>query len=144
MKKALLFVLGISMFAVSGCGLLFVEGPPSTIPANAMSVRCTESKTLPTIDRVWSGLNLMGSVILGVQRDKLKREAESQPRGPTSYQVAEHRQLAVAALSSAVQALLFHLSGNEGKKRVSACRDAVDMIEMRNSVASPPDPEDGP
>jgi hypothetical protein len=28
MKKTLLFVLGISMFAVSGCGLLFVEGPP--------------------------------------------------------------------------------------------------------------------
>jgi hypothetical protein len=32
MKKTLLFVLGISMFAVSGCGLLFVEGPPSTTP----------------------------------------------------------------------------------------------------------------
>jgi hypothetical protein len=66
MKRTLLLALGISMFAVSGCRLLFVEGPPSTIPEDAMSVRCTESKTLPTIDHVWSGLNLIGSVILGV------------------------------------------------------------------------------
>jgi|AP95_1055475.scaffolds.fasta_scaffold20239_2 hypothetical protein len=132
MKRTLLFVLGISMFTVSGCGLLFVEGPPSTIPEDAMSVRCTESKTLPTLDHVWSGLNLIGSFILGLQHDALKREIESQPRGATSSQVEESRQLYVGALSSAVQALFFHLSGNQGRKKVSACRDAVDMIEMRN------------
>ena len=120
------------MFAVSGCGLLFVEGPPSTIPEDATSVRCTESKTLPTIDYVWSGLNLIGSVILGVQRDKLRREAESQPRGATSSQVEESRQLRVGIISGTLQGVLLMWSGLRGQKKVSACRDAVDMIEMRN------------
>jgi hypothetical protein len=132
MKKTLLLALGISMFAVIGCGLLFVEGPPSTIPEDATSVRCTESKTLPTIDYVWAGLNAIGSFIFLGQREALKREVESQPRGATSYQLEESRRLYVTGLSASLQGLLFVLSGNRGRKKVSACRDAVDMIEMRN------------
>jgi hypothetical protein len=97
-----------------------------------MSVRCTESKTLPTIDGVWAGLNLIGSVILGVQRDKLKREIESQPRGATSSQVEEHRRLYVGALNGSLWVEVFALSAHWGRKKVSACRDAVDMIERRN------------
>ena len=132
MKKTLLLALGISMFAVIGCGLLFVEGPPSTIPEDATSVRCTESKTLPTIDYVWAGLNAIGSFIFLGQREALKREVESQPRGATSYQLEESRRLYVTGLSASLQGLLFVLSGNRGRKKVSACRDAVDMIERRN------------
>ena len=120
------------MFAVSGCGLLFVEGPPSTIPEDATSVRCTESKTLPTIDYVWSGLNVIGSFIILGQHEALKREVESQPRGATSSQVEESRQLRVGAISGTLQGVLFTLSNLRGQKKVSACRDAVDMIEMRN------------
>ena len=120
------------MFAVSGCGLLFVEGPPGTIPEDATSVRCTESKTLPTIDYVWAGLNAIGSFIFLGQREALKREVESQPRGATSYQLEESRRLYVTGLSASLQGLLFVLSGNRGRKKVRACRDAVDMIEMRN------------
>ena len=134
MKKTLLFALGISMFAVSGCGLLFVEGPPSTIPENAMSVRCTESKTLPTLDGVWAVLNPIGGLVLHSQHNALKSEIESQPRGATFSQVEESRQLRVGIISSALQWGLFVLSGNRGQKKVSACRDAVDMIEMRNSL----------
>ena len=77
MKRTLLLALGISMFAVSGCGLLFVEGPPSTMPEDTTSVRCTESKTLPTIDYVWAGLNAVGRFIILGQREALKREVGS-------------------------------------------------------------------
>jgi len=120
------------MFAVSGCGLLFVEGPPSTIPEDATSVRCTESKTLPTIDYVWSGLNVIGSFIILGQHEALKREVESQPRGATSYQLEKSCTYYRTGLSASLQGLLFWLSGNRGSKKISACRDAVDMIEMRN------------
>ena len=132
MKKALPLALGISMFAVSGCGLLFVEGPPSTIPEDATSVRCTESKTLPILDGVWATLNIIGSYVLQSQHDALKREIESQPRGATSFQVEESRQFRVGIIGGVLQWGVFGLSAIRGQKKVSACRDAVDMIEMRN------------
>ena len=91
-----------------------------------------KSKTLPTIDYVWAGLNAIGSFIFLGQREALKREVESQPRGATSYQLEESRRLYVTGLCASLQGLLFVLSGNRGRKKVSACRDAVDMIEMRN------------
>jgi len=119
------------MFAVSGCGLLSVEGPPSTIPEDATSARCTESKTLPTIDYVWSGLNVIGSFIILGQHEALKREVESQPRGATSCQLEKSGTYYRTGLSASLQGLLFWLSGNRASKKISACRDAVDMIEMR-------------
>ena len=51
------YFLAVGVFVFGGCGFLFVEGPPRFIPDNATSVRCTDSKVLPTLDLVWMGLN---------------------------------------------------------------------------------------
>ena len=45
--------------SASGCGLVFVEGPPSNHPSLDYFT-CTESKVLPTIDAIGFGLNVWG------------------------------------------------------------------------------------
>ena len=50
----------------SGCGLLFVEGPPTGHESMA-NIPCTESKALHTLDFVWAGLNALGTLLIAAR-----------------------------------------------------------------------------
>lgn len=64
-RIAFLFVL---LPAVSGCGYLFVNGPPAEHQQmNYFS--CTESNTGPILDAVWAGLSAASAIAIAVDPD---------------------------------------------------------------------------
>ena len=105
--------IAVVLFAVSGCGFLFVEGPPRVIPENATSVRCTESKALPTLDAIWAGLNVLGILVIASDPDAYENSG--------------------AAIGGGVAWTIFSgFSAKSGFDKVADCREAVDMVARRN------------
>ncbi len=110
------FAIGVLVFAVTGCGLLFVEGPPRMIPENAVSVRCTESRLLPTLD-------VVGAVYIAATPIYYSSVTDD----PFSTAI---RPFFIA--SAVVGTVLYGVSAILGYRKVSRCREAKDMIEVRN------------
>ena len=107
--------IAVVLFAVSGCGFLLVEGPPRVIPENAISVRCTESKTLPVLDAVWAGLNLAGAILIASDPDGSDID---NPNAAIGF--------------GAVWTIFSGFSAKSGFDKVADCREAVDMVALRN------------
>ena len=105
--------IAVVLFAVSGCGFLLVEGPPRVIPENATSVRCTESKTLPTLDAVWAGINLVGAILAASNPDAYE-DANTIFWVGTSWTIFSG------------------FSAKSGFDKAADCREAVDMVALRN------------
>ena len=105
--------IAVVLFAVSGCGFLLVEGPPRVIPANATSLRCTESKTLPTLDGVWAGLNFVGAILVASDPDAFEN-----PNAAIGF--------------GAAWTIFSGFSAKSGFDKVADCREAVDMVALRN------------
>lgn len=58
---ARLSLLAVLVFGLSGCGFVFVNGPPAG-HENMNYFSCTESNAGPILDGVWGGLNLAGAL----------------------------------------------------------------------------------
>lgn len=110
-------VIGVLVFAITGCGLLFVEGPPRMIPEDAISVRCTESRLLPTLDVVGAGYIAATPIYLASITDD-----------PFSTEIL----IPAAIVFSVAGTILYGVSAILGYRKVNSCRDAKDMIEVRN------------
>ena len=105
------YFLAVGVFVFGGCGFLFVEGPPRFIPDNATSVRCTDSKVLPTLDLVWMGLNAI---------------AVGEVAGDDSYTNRDE-----IITSGVAWIIISGISAIVGQNKVKACREAKDMVAAR-------------
>ena len=113
---------------LSGCGLLFVEGPASgwqdasaeDLPSMAASAPCTNSKTFPMIDAVLSAANGVYGIVGFFQSDTHKglfgSESVSYYQGRSEKELM-HRSIA-ALIWSPVQAF----SAVRGFRKVNDCR----------------------
>ena len=112
-RIALVAFLALS---ASGCGLLFVEGPP-TNHETLDYFTCTESKTLPTLDFVWGALNAAG---LGLYL-----------ADPDAYDVSN------GAVAATVGWIVFSVAASvEGGKKVDKCREAKLEFAERSREAA--------
>ena len=107
-----ILAIGVLVFVVAGCGFVFVEGPPPIISEDAISVRCTESRLLPTLDVVWAGFNAATAILIASNSDANYRAFNFTYR--------------------AAWAILSGFSAKSGYETVNRCREAKDMIEVRN------------
>lgn len=107
-----ILAIGVLVFVVAGCGFVFVEGPPPIISEDAISVRCTESRLLPTLDVVWAGFNAATAILIASDSD----------RGYRAFNFTYR----------AAWSILSGFSAKSGYETVNRCREAKDMIEVRN------------
>ena len=55
--------------AMSGCGWLFVDGPPAGAAPGTAYIPCTDSKVLPTLDAVMAGLQVVNIIYVSGMDD---------------------------------------------------------------------------
>ena len=111
---------------LSGCSLLFVEGPPQVRPGAPVPTTsyCTSEMTLPNLDLIFGTLSAVGSMALFIiPGDELDMTDE---------------QASQLGFSSALTAALQYISGASGKRKVRACRNFV------NTPIQPSQPPKGP
>ena len=113
MRTVRVLAVAVMLFTVSGCGLLLVEGPPRVLPANAASLRCTESKALPTLDGVWAGLNFLGAMLIAADPDSYDNPG-------------------ITIGSGLVWGVISGFSAKSGFDKVADCREAVDNLSLGN------------
>lgn len=82
MFRRVLLILAL-VLSVSGCSLLFVDGPPQVRPgAEAPTTSsCTAEMTLPILDLVFGALNGLGGAVLLAGGDETMTEEESNQLG---------------------------------------------------------------
>lgn len=69
MKRLLsVFTVLLLTTATSGCGFLFVKGPPAAVP-NTANFQCTDSKTLPYLDVAMAGLQVLNILYVNSMDD---------------------------------------------------------------------------
>lgn len=123
MFRRVLFIPAL-VLSVSGCSLLFVDGPPQVRPgaeAPTMS-SCTAEMTLPTLDLVFGALNGLGGAVLLAGGDETMTEEES-------------NQLGVWGL---VWGGVLLVSGTSGRGKVNGCRDFLATPVQPAPWTSPP------
>ena len=107
-------LIGLISLGASGCGFLFVEGPPPGHEQMAF-IPCTDSKLLPALDVVWAGLNAVG-IIFYAAADEQDLEGVSRGAG-----------IGV----SAGQAVVWGIAASQGYKKVRECRAAKELLARR-------------
>jgi hypothetical protein len=100
--------------AASGCGFLFVHGPP-TGHEQLEYISCTESDAGPALDLVWGGLNVLGALVIASQPDEYENPEPAIVTG-----------LAWGVISS--------FSAASGFKKVSACKNARQALAQRQAA----------
>ena len=100
--------------AASGCGFLFVHGPP-TGHEQLEYIPCTESDAGPILDIVWGGLNVLGALVIA--------------SSPEEY---ENPDLATA--SGLGWGVVSAFSAASGFKKVSACKNARQAWAQRQAA----------
>ena len=100
--------------AASGCGFLFVHGPP-TGHEQLEYIPCTESDAGPILDIVWGGLNVLGAIVIA--------------SSPDEY---DNPDLAVA--SGVAWGVISTASATSGFKKVSACKNARQALAQRQAA----------
>ena len=100
--------------AASGCGFLFVHGPP-TGHEQLEYIPCTESDAGPVLDLVWGGLNVLGAVTIASSPDEYPDAGLSTAMG-LSWGV-------VSGISAA-----------SGFKKASACKRARQALAQRQAA----------
>ena len=110
---------------LSGCSLLFVEGPPQVRPGAPVPTTsyCTDEMTLPNLDVIFGTLNAAGSVALFINPGDALDLTDEQA-GQLGF---------AAALTSALQ----YISGASGKRKVRACRNFVNTPVQPPTVPNP-------
>lgn len=109
------------ILATTGCSLAFVRGPPDGHEEMTEFV-CTEDKSLPGVEALFSGLFLV-SALLAFAAD------DSGGIGPSSDEVG-------AGL--VVPAVVLGASSAIGFGRVGDCRDALEELRQRTPNRLPP------
>lgn len=100
--------------AATGCGFLFVHGPP-TGHEQLEYIPCTESDAGPILDIVWGGLNVLGAIVIA--------------SSPDEY---DNPDLAVA--SGVAWGVISTASAASGFKKVSACKNARQALANRQAA----------
>ena len=100
--------------ATSGCGWLFVHGPP-TGHEQLEYIPCTESDAGPILDLVWGGLNVMGALIIA--------------SSPEEYENPD-----AATASGLIWGVISAFSAASGFKKVSACKSARQALAQRQAA----------
>ena len=100
--------------AASGCGFLFVHGPP-TGHEQLEYIPCTESDAGPILDLVWGGLNVLGALIIASSPD-------------------EYENPDAATASGLVWGVVSAFSAASGFKKVSACKNARQALAQRQAA----------
>jgi hypothetical protein len=118
--RALLKVLKLSVGAgaVSGCGFVLVQGPPSG-HEQMTSFSCTESNAGPILDVVWASLNLAGALVVAGD--------------PESYENSD-----AAVAGGLIWGLVSGSAAAVGFSKTSKCREAKQQMYAR--MASPTRP----
>lgn len=123
--------------SLSGCSLMFVDGPPPDGVGSRRSVKepipCTMSYAWPSVDLLWTGLQLTG-LVLGAAA-----------AGNSSRMAADQGRISLQIVGTLVLGSLFATSTAVGFSRVSACnevnRDYVPSpYELRHVPPSQPSP----
>lgn len=68
MQNLKLLLVPVLAAGLSGCGFLFVDGPPADY-SNMNYVQCTESDVGPILDAVWAGINAAGAIAIAADPD---------------------------------------------------------------------------
>ena len=113
-RRTLLLLLMLAVPFLSGCSLIFVDGPPEG--HEQMAFTCTESRVLPTVDLLTS-LAVLG---LGVA---LVSSTEDDPLADDLLKGLGGMYLGAAAVGG--------FSAYKGFSRTSACRDAQRGVHER-------------
>ena len=107
----LIFALGIG-----GCSLAFVRGPPED-HATLSEFECTDSRTLPIIEGVWTALFLAA----GISELVAPTDEWSKVSGPANVGLG----------------VLLGASSYAGFARVSRCRSAIEELRERSTIPPP-------
>ena len=107
-----MFVVGLLALGASGCGFFLVKGPPPA-PIEAVTLRCTDSLALPSLDVVGAALNAAVVILMALD---------------ASY---VHRGSNIATSGGAL--VVLGLSTNSGYRKVRECRAAQDLRARQNS-----------
>ena len=122
--------LALLILSSTGCGWLFVQGPPAVAPANTAYIPCTDSKALAHLDIAMAGLQVVNMLVVASMSDQDYFDAfEDTPKG-TIYGI------------QAGFGTLWALSARSGYAKVDACRTAR-MAAASNGAAledAPPIP----
>ena len=117
MKKALLFVL---VPFLSGCGLVFVNGPPSgwqeiqdvdALETRALTQPCTSSRALVWVDAVTGVTGLVGLFAY-----------EQTPSSQYGYTLTDEIEVGLAKISYGVMGLAAGIGAIVGLNKVNDCR----------------------
>ena len=133
MKKTLLFAL---VPFLSGCGLLFVEGPApgwqdasaEDLPSMAIQQPCTNSKTLPMIDAVLATANGVFGIVGLIASDAFESDVSltglhEDLEGLTwSAQSKSEKALMYQSIAALVWAPVQAVSAVKGLSKVNDCR----------------------
>lgn len=120
--RAIALTLAIS---VTGCSFAFVSGPPSNhreLPA----FDCSESRVVPILDTIWTGLQALNLITAAVSSDKTWNDTFN-GNPPLSRQSAIPLYAVLAGLGAAG---MYY-----GYSRTGACRDA--KAEAAGRAAQP-------
>ena len=100
--------------AASGCGFLFVHGPP--IGHEQLEyIPCTESDAGPILDIVWGGLNVLGALVIAGSPD-------------------EYENPDAAVASGITWGVVSAIAAPTGFKKVSACKNARRALAERQAA----------
>jgi len=119
MKATHVVAIGLMSLAMSGCGLVVSQGPPTgheLMPAFS----CTESNVGPTLDLIWGGANVLAAIAAASEPD------------PSYY---DHPSLAVAVGLS--WGVVSTVSAVVGFRKTRECRRALQQLAQRNGAAAP-------
>ena len=114
MSARRLFLCLPLLAAASGCGFIFVHGPPPD-HERLEYISCTESDAGPILDIVWGGLNVVGALTIA--------------SSPSDY---ENPDLAIA--SGLTWGVVSSFSAASGFKKTSACKHARQALAQRQAA----------
>ena len=121
-----LFVL---LLGLTGCGYLFVNGPPDNYE-NLNYVSCTESNVGPVLDFVWAGLNAAGVIAIAAD--------------PDSYEDTYDLESGTGIAIGAGWVVLSGSSAIVGSNKVSDCKKAKREIADRQAERRDEQSGEGP
>jgi len=114
MSARRLFLCLPLLAAASGCGFIFVHGPPAD-HERLEYISCTESDAGPILDIVWGGLNVVGALTVA--------------SSPSDY---ENPDLAIT--SGLAWGVVSSFSAASGFKKTSACKRARQALAQRQAA----------
>jgi hypothetical protein len=116
-------LLASALPLVTGCGLLFVNGPPDN-HRDLTSFDCTESRVAPALDLIIAGSSFLDS----------GADGESSAPDPGYYGTPYTSAYAPSDnTGNILSAIFWGASGAVGLSRVSACREAKRELQERLS-----------